>query len=164
MSAASKKPLQISHAEFEAALRLLDGYVFVELREMPKDFLTYSQAATMQGNPAPPSVAVTVRTSLLEIAEFLWKSFCEPQKVDRIHAETYAENQVEFFKSLYVSVAKVSADLNDEFSYGELDSPVNIFMQLSQPAQMIIIRDNLLNEAMSVWRDAEEKNYREKEF
>jgi len=99
------------------------------------------------GNRVPPAVHVAEGVRFEALAEMLWQSLAAgAAEVDRIHDEFFAEIQVEFFRQAFDLPTQLALDLND--AYCPFDSPTAMFLALSKPAQLIVVRDGLLQQAI----------------
>jgi hypothetical protein len=155
--------LQLTYEQFVAVLRQWDDYTHVEFNEMARNFPVYiggsdSWSWFSLGGRITPGYAVTKPANLSDLAELLWKTLqAGPMEVDRIHDETYVSNQVEHFKETYASPEHVASLMRDEDGGREtLEQPTDMFFKLGKPAQIIITREGLLEEAIEIYKQGEE--------
>lgn len=140
-------PLQLTYRQFEAALREWDAYTFLEMSRMSRGIRSATAALRLAGGDYVPEVAETAVLKLSDLAGFLWRSLeAGPGAADRIHDEYYAEEQARHFEELYQSPEHVADTLRTE--YGWLPSPGEMFLKLGQPAQLIVVRDGILQRSV----------------
>jgi hypothetical protein len=140
-------PLQLTYRRFEAALREWDAYTFLEMKRMSRGMPSATSALRLIGDGYDPEAAETVALKLSDFAGFLWRSLeASPGAADRIHDEYYAEEQARHFEELYQSPEHVAGTLLTE--YGWLPPPEEMFLKLGQPAQLIVVRDGILQRAV----------------
>lgn len=160
-------PLQLTYRQFEAALREWDGYTFLEMKRMSRGIPSETSGLRLLGDGYDPEAAETVALELSDLAGFLWKSLeAGPGSADRIHDEYYAEEQARHFEEIYQSPERVAGTLRTD--YGWLPPPEEVFLKLGQPAQIIVVRDGILQRAVdnfgrgvSLIREREEAERRE---
>lgn len=147
-------PLQLTYRQFEAALREWDVYTFLEMSRMSRGMRSATSAALLAGADYDPEAAETPALKLSDLAGFLWRSLeAGPGAADRIHDEYYAEEQARHFGELYQSPERVADTLRTE--YGWLPPPGEMFLQLGQPAQLIVVRDGILQRAVDNYGQGE---------
>lgn len=140
-------PLQLTYRQFEAVLREWDAYTLLEMKRMSRGIPSETSALRLLGEGYDPEAAETVALKLSDLAGFLWKSLeAGPGAADRIHDEYYAEEQARHFEELYRSPEHVADTLRTE--YGWLPPPGEVFLKLGQPAQLIVVRDGVLQRAV----------------
>jgi hypothetical protein len=140
-------PLQLTYRQFEAALREWDAYTFLEMKRMSRGIPSETSALRLLGDGYDPEAAETVALNLSDLAGFLWKSLeAGPGAADHVHDEYYAEEQARHFGELYQSPERVADTLRTE--YGWLPPPEEMFLKLGQPAQLIVVRDGMLQRAV----------------
>lgn len=140
-------PLQLTYRQFEAALREWDAYTFLEMSRMSRGIRSATSAARLAGGDYDPEAAEIAALKLSDLAGFLWRSLeAGPGAADRIHDEYYAEEQARHFEGMYRSPEHVAGVLRTE--YGWLPPPGEMFLKLGQPAQLIVVRDGILQRAV----------------
>lgn len=140
-------PLQLTYRQFEAVLREWDVYTFLEMSRMSRGMRSATSAAQLASGDYDPEAAEIPVLKLSDLAGFLWRSLeAGPGAADRIHDEYYAEEQARHFGELYQSPERVADTLRTE--YGWLPPPGEMFLKLGQPAQLIVVRDGVLQRAV----------------
>lgn len=152
------RELTITHKEFLGVLRRWDEYIYAELSEMPRGFSVITDAESLNmGGRVPLHTELTRRVILSELSKLLWESLHKgASEVDRIHDEAFAQEQANFFKLCFGNAEAVQREIRRShfgFVYYEEDgmTPTDMFRSLSKEAQMIIVRDGHLDDALRVW-------------
>lgn len=140
--------LRLTYQRLLAVLCEWDAYTYLELSEASRGIPISTIASRLEsGGQVYPGSADAVAVRLSDLAGLLWKSLeAGPEEVDRIHDEFYAEEQAQHFKMTYKSPEHVAETLDG--MYEPLLSPAEMFMRLGRPAQMIIVREGLLQQAV----------------
>jgi hypothetical protein len=157
-SADIKPSLEISYKEFVSVLRKWEAFVWPELKKMPAGVGAISSEDSMNYR-TPPDVEVLSSVKLSELAEALWRSLeAGAKEVDRIHAEAFAKEQVEFFVGVYSSENEL---VRTDGIYGmpmsshpTVEHPAEFLMKLGRPAQVIIVREGHLAKAAEAYERA----------
>lgn len=151
---AEESTLNLTFEDFVEVLRRWDAYAFLEISEMSRGF-----PVTTSDNFSPRDVAQAVGVELSELAGLLWESLqAGPREVDRIHDEHFAEEQAKFFRECYESVEGITRSISN--FVGQLKPPMEMFVQLGKPAQMLLVRDGVLQAAVENYRQAEVEKQR----
>lgn len=154
MTTKNAPTLQLTYEQFLAVLRQWDTYARVEFSEMARGFPVVTLEDSRSGGYRT-GAAILTALKLSKLAEIIWKTLeAGPDEVDRIHDESFVDSQVEHFKKCYSSPERVESQLIS--GYGTLEPPANMFFKLGKPAQMAIMRDGLLEEAIKTYQQAEE--------
>ncbi|MDQ3816523.1 MAG: hypothetical protein M3362_02380 [Acidobacteriota bacterium] len=152
--------LHITYRQFFAVLRKWDFYIWPEVQTMSRGISTM-RVATAEQYGVPLGFASAEKMRVSELGKALWKSLLAgADEVDRIHDEIFVNAQVEYFKETYSSPEEVADGLED---YYRLDPPTETFTKLGKPAQMVIVRDGLLQQAIEVYKQAKEINRRKEQ-
>lgn len=152
--------LHITYRQFFAVLRKWDFYIWPEVKTMPHGVSTM-RVANAEQYGVLPGIASAEQIRFSKLAKALWKSMLAgADEVDRIHDEIFIDAQVEHFRETYSSPEEVADGLED---YYRLDPPIEIFTKLGKPAQMVIVRDGLLQQAIEVYKQAKEINRRKEQ-
>ncbi len=150
-----KESVQLTYKVFHDVLKKWDAYVFLELNKMSRDMGCWpSYQEELSQGLFPPGHAVAEAAKLSELAPALWEALkAGPDRVDAVHDEMFADAQVEHFRESYKSVDEVVAGQAGVCGVF-LPSPIDMFLKLGKPAQLAIVKEDLLQKAMSVWNDA----------
>jgi hypothetical protein len=167
MAVEAESTLSLTYEHFVAVLRKWDAYTFIELREMPRGFPVATDSFLMSsGNYVPPGMANAADVKFSKLAELLWRTLeAGPKEVDRIHDEYFAEEQAKHFKETYESPEQVAALIEEDY-HDTLEPPMQMFVRLGKPAQMILVRDGVLERAIENYEQgkaAKEQNEEEAE-
>jgi hypothetical protein len=164
MAVEAGSTLSLTYEQFVAVLRKWDAYTFIEFREMPRGFPVATDGFLMSsGNYVPPGMADAVDVEFSKLAELLWKTLeAGPKEVDRIHDEYFAEEQAKHFRETYESPEHVAALIEEDYHY-TLEPPTHMFMKLGKPAQMILVRDGVLQRAVENYERGKEAKKQEEE-
>lgn len=153
--------LILTYEQFEAVLSKWDAYMQVEFSEMARNASVYVAREgdwLMYGGSPSPGYAFTKQVALSDLAGLLWQTLAVgAEGVDRVHDMAFVDSQVEHFKKTYASPEHVASLMRDE--YGDsytLDPPADMFFRLGKPAQMVITREGLLEEAIRVYEQGKE--------
>jgi hypothetical protein len=140
-------PLQLTYRQFEAVLREWDVYTFLEMKRMSRGIPSATSALRLASGDYDPEAAETADLKLSDLAGFLWRSLeAGLGAAERIHDGYYAEEQARHFEEMYQSPERVAGILRNE--YGWLPPPEEMFLKLGQPAQLIVVRDGMLQRAV----------------
>jgi len=135
---AEKKTLNITYEDFLSILKEWDEYTSVAIRIMPKGYRTVYFDDGMADYPEEWAGAISCNFS--DLAALIWESLkFGKDKLAAKHSEIYAEQQAEFFKE-----------------HGSID-PMSIFAKLGKSAQLKIIEEGLLKEAISIYEESQER-------
>ena len=157
MSDVEEPPLILTFEDFVEVLRRWDAYAFLEISEMSRGF-----PVTTSDNFSPRDVAQAVGVELSELGGLLWESLkAGPQEIDRIHDEHFAEEQAKFFRECYGSVEEITRSISNYVE--RLKPPMEMFVKLGKPAQMLLVRDGILQTAVENYSQAEEERDRAEE-
>jgi hypothetical protein len=147
----------LTYDQFFNVIRRWDAYMHLEFSEMPRSFpVTDSMDDLLSSGRHTPGYGTAVSINLSDLAEIMWKTLkAGPEKVDYIHDESFIEIQVKHFKQCFASPEQVAANFKD--TWGEtLPPPSEMFFRLGKPAQMALIREDLLEEAIDIYAQGEE--------
>lgn len=115
------------------------------------------------GNYVPPGMGNAVDVKFSKLAELLWRTLeAGPKEVDRIHDEYFAEEQAKHFKETYESPEQVAALIEEDY-HDTLEPPMQMFVKLGKPAQMILVRDGVLQHAVENYERGKTAKEREEE-
>ncbi len=150
-----KPSLEISYEEFVAVLRKWEAFVWSELKKMPVGVPAINSEDSMC-YPTTPDIEVLSTVKLSELAEALWRSLeAGAKEVPRIHDETFAKEQVEFFIGVYSSEEEL---VKTNGIYGmvlsnrpAVEHPAEFLMKMGRPAQEIIVREGHLAKAAEAY-------------
>ena len=160
------KTIKISRDELHAVLKEWDKYTQLQLSGMPpKGF--YGRFDSPGHENARHHVE---EKSLSGLADLLWRSLrLGAAKVDEIHETEFVETQVGHFRESFVEKAHLNLDY-DYYRYDgysilqDPENPMHTFALLGKPAQLQIVREGLLDIAMSNYQklreSVKENNYR----
>lgn len=154
--------LEFTYKQFCAVLEAWNNYVSVELQKMSTGFYSITHELAMS-QPTEWDTEVTTSDKLSDLSELLWKSLeAGASEVDRIHDETFVEDQIKFFNDLYNSPEDLLIERGIwEATTVRVDAPhpSETFLRLGKPAQMIIVRDGHLLKAVGNYQKAESLVY-----
>jgi hypothetical protein len=161
MSEENIPTLQLTYEQFVEVLRQWDDYMQIKFSEMarnsPTDFSSEGDWMIFGERPFH-GYAFANQVNLSDLAELLWQSLAaSATEVDRIHDAVFAESQAEHFRKTYSSPAHVASQIRDEEGrqYPTIP-PTVMFFRLGKPAQLAIVRDKFLDEAIEIYKQGRE--------
>ncbi len=150
MSISPDAKLELTYEQFLAVLEKCNAYIAaIEFSEMPTGIPVWTPTDDFNtGRCGGEGVAVAASIKLPDLADFLWRCLENGvDEVESIHAQIYADKQVDFFRYCFVEHLITDSHL--------FERPTDLFLKLGEPAQLKIISSGLLKAAMSNW-DKEE--------
>jgi hypothetical protein len=151
--------LTLTYEQFVEVLRQWDAYASVEFSEMARNSSIYLCTENEWfGSRPSPGYAFIKKVEISDLAELLWKTLeAGAAEVDRIHDTAFVESQVEHFKKTYASPEHVASVTIDEHGHCyTLDPPTTMFFKLGKPAQIVLTREGLLEEAIEIYEQGQE--------